>query len=126
MADQTGYVVLTFPALENHETYELAATAQNHIPNFTTISTYSVGLEALTTSTVSIFPNPIKDHFMVKLSQGTATDIMIFDIAGKLLKQVAVTGNTMDINMEEEAPGMYFVKIFNHQENIGTYKIVKK
>lgn len=126
VADQTGYVVLTFPALENHETYELAATAQNHIPNFTTISTYSVGLEALTTSTVSIFPNPIKDHFMVKLSQGTATDIMIFDIAGKLLKQVAVTGNTMDINMEEEASGMYFVKIFNHQENIGTYKIVKK
>lgn len=126
MSDGTGYVVLTFPALENNETYELAATAQNFIPNFTTIFTHGVGLESYTPSAVSVFPNPIKDHFTVKLNQEKATDIRIYDIAGKLLKQVTATGNTIDINMSEEASGMYFVKVFNHQENIGTYKIVKK
>lgn len=124
--DANGYATLTFPELATGTNYELAATAQNYKPNFTTLLINEVGIENYTSSDIAIFPNPTTQNLTIKLNHIDATDIQLFDVTGKLLYNINSIGQTINVDTENLPAGLYFVKVLNHNELLGTYKVVKK
>ena len=57
-------------------------------------------------SSISIYPNPVKDHFIVSTS-GT---VSIFDVSGKMVRNVFVEAGD-EVLVNELNSGIYFVKL---------------
>jgi len=65
------------------------------------------------TKSFSIYPNPVKDHFIVSTS-GT---VSIFDVSGKMVRNVFVeVGDEVRVN--ELNSGIYFVKLGAYTQKI--------
>lgn len=77
--------------------------------------------------TAEAYPNPVRDKFTVKVfgNQGSNALVTVTDIAGKLIREVTVTGNETVIDMNGMEQGIYFVK---YQDNVHTevMKITKQ
>ena len=75
---------------------------------------------------VSIYPNPVSDYLNVK-SKESLKQIAIYDIQGRQIKTIALTGNTTTtkVDMSSLSKGVYFVKI---KTELGeqTSKIIKE
>lgn len=67
--------------------------------------------------TAEAYPNPVKEKFTVKVfgNQGDNAQVTVTDIAGKLVRQVPVTGNETIIDMSGMEQGIYFVR---YQDNV--------
>jgi Secretion system C-terminal sorting domain len=79
-------------------------------------TTYSgirtLGSASAGTATVSIYPNPATDRLHVTTSANTAFNILIVDVQGRVVRQVAVaSGNTTDITISDLVKGIYFAEI---------------
>jgi hypothetical protein len=79
-------------------------------------TTYSgirtLGSASAATATVSIYPNPATDRIHVTTSANTAFNILIIDVQGRVVRQVAVaSGNTADITISDLVKGIYFAEI---------------
>ncbi|WP_299777860.1 alpha-amylase family glycosyl hydrolase [uncultured Formosa sp.] len=73
--------------------------------------------------TFTIYPNPTRDSFKINIS---ATELNIFDITGKRVKQFKGNYSTSDtFNMSQLKPGLYLVKIINSEGQQNTSKLVK-
>ena len=57
-----------------------------------------------------IYPNPNKGTFTVYISGEQFTSIAIYDVFGKLVKQLPATQNTIDVDARDLAKGLYFIK----------------
>ncbi len=91
-------------------------------PNGTTTETYNGHLPcALTTAlqdlldeqiTVTLFPNPAKDHFILNISSGFSAQplgIQLLDLSGRTVFNKNIPGNEVDLSAI--ARGIYLVKI---------------
>jgi Secretion system C-terminal sorting domain len=64
------------------------------------------------TVTVSIYPNPATDRLHVTTGANAAFNILIIDVQGRILRQVAVaSGNTADLTVSDLSRGVYFAEI---------------
>ncbi len=73
-----------------------------------------------------VVPNPVQNEFELTLSevlwlQLQNHPIQLYDVSGKLLKNILLENNVITIDMSTYAPGMYFLKI-----GAITKKILKK
>lgn len=79
--------------------------------------------------TISIFPNPTSDHFILQIPNISAQDevkVLIFDLQGKkILERKYINSPVISINAHEWNNGIYMLKIDigNMQENI--FKLIK-
>jgi Secretion system C-terminal sorting domain len=76
---------------------------------------YSSVLKVATTgenSTISLFPNPVRDKLNVSLpATGRSEVIQIFDYSGQLIKEISVLGNDkVEINTENLPAGLYWLE----------------
>lgn len=73
-------------------------------------------------SDLTIYPNPAKDKIMIT-NASSFSEISIFDLQGKIIKEVAVKNNNQ-INISSLKPGIYFIKA---KKDIGIFykKFVK-
>ena len=78
---------------------------------------------------IQVYPNPVKDELFVDIQKGDINEnyrLMIFDSAGKMLKESRRQGNGNEpIDMSLFPSGVYFL-IINTQEGKVEYKIVKE
>ncbi|NCU37201.1 T9SS type A sorting domain-containing protein [Candidatus Falkowbacteria bacterium] len=76
---------------------------------------------------VSAYPNPINDYLTLSINNFDASKVsfQLFDMKGKLLQSVRITGNQTNISMRNFVPATYFIKVIQSQEEIKTFKIVK-
>ncbi|WP_417858215.1 T9SS type A sorting domain-containing protein [Xanthomarina gelatinilytica] len=66
---------------------------------------------------VNIFPNPTDDLLNIGYDQIPPSEVLIYDISGKL---VLKTNKHSNIDVSTYAPGVYFVKIIiESQERVG-------
>ena len=63
-------------------------------------------------SGVSVYPNPTQGSITVEIADGTAQVVTITNIAGAVVKQQQVQGSAV-ISIEEQANGIYFVRVGN-------------
>ena len=75
---------------------------------------------------ISLYPNPVSDKLHIQFNDGLTHDgkIEITDVVGKVLKQVAISGNAV-IGMSDLATGHYLVK-YTEKEFKKTIKIMKQ
>ena len=78
---------------------------------------------------IQVYPNPVRDELFVDIQRGDDKEnyrLMLFDSAGKMLKENRRQGNGNEpIDMSLFPSGVYFL-IINTQEGKVEYKIVKE
>lgn len=83
-------------------------------PKATNTSVVETSLEE-----IKLFPNPCKDKLHLQLNATVKNaEILIFDVAGKMIQEVTYTGNSLSLNVEKLAAGTYVVQIRNGDQLI--------
>ena len=77
---------------------------------------------------VKVYPNPASDFLTLRVVDFDLSGLsyLLFDMNGRLLQNEKVTGNETGIKMGDLAPATYFIKVIQGQEEIKSFKIVKK
>ncbi len=77
------------------------------------------------TDNFNMFPNPVVDNVTIEFkNKGNSTKITITDIVGREIKTTNCSGNSANLDMTSEKPGIYLVNI--EQKNLITQKILIK
>ncbi len=85
--------------------------------------TSGVGLEENSKNTVSIYPNPSADQITV-VSNETDFSIRIYDLYGKLLKEIPVNTHSKTIDIQDLSVGSYIVT-YKSINGMKSQKIIK-
>ena len=72
-----------------------------------------------------LYPNPASDYINLKLDGISADKLEICDISGKLILSQTITNDYQQIQIRDLKKGMYFLKIYDKNQNIKTLKFVK-
>jgi hypothetical protein len=73
----------------------------------------------LVTESITIYPNPASDYFILDLHDKTYTEINLHDLNGKPVKAICTScSGTFDYEIDELKQGVYFVSFKNDQETI--------
>jgi Secretion system C-terminal sorting domain len=75
-------------------------------------------------STVQVFPNPIVDKLFIKTGTNSLSEIILYDIASRNLLQQKFM-NSVSINTEQLAKGIYLYEVRNKNGVIKKGKVVK-
>ena len=75
-------------------------------------------IEKSKVSRLEIFPNPATDQVTLKSDSS-------IDKLGQLIKRYNIFGKSINFSISEVDPGIYFLKVFSH-DNVITRKIVIK
>jgi hypothetical protein len=76
---------------------------------------------------ISAYPNPVKDVVTLSVMHGikhSDADIIVTDIAGKTILHTVMTDDKINIDLRDEAPGIYLVK-YADEERTQVVKINK-
>jgi hypothetical protein len=89
------------------------------VPNGTT------GIESSDAGTISVYPNPVIDKLNINLPQFGLAEITLYDIASRKIAQQHFT-NSVSLNTEHLAKGIYIYEVSNENGTIRKGKIVKE
>ena len=86
-----------------------------------------LGIESLTQDNINIFPNPSTGFVNIDLSglNEAATSLSITDMTGKIVLDMTPDSETVNIDLNDVAKGVYFVKV-STQDKHRVQKIVLK
>lgn len=85
----------------------------------TTLGSSSFDMNALT-----VYPNPVVDILSIRYNE-EITAINVYDLSGRLVKQITPNQTEVEVNMSELAAAMYIVKV-NAGGNQTEIKVIKK
>jgi hypothetical protein len=85
----------------------------------TTLSNNSFDLTKL-----AYYPNPVVDRFTVTYTSAI-TAIQVYDISGRLVKNITTNSNEVNVDMSDVAASVYIVKVFA-DNTMGEFKVIKK
>ena len=71
----------------------------------------------------TIYPNPATDF--VHVTGKGITEVKVFDLTGRLVRQVLGESDELEINMKDCESGVYMVQVIN-KDNSSVHRIVKK
>ena len=92
-------------------------------------SAIPTGLEDFTVTTITVMPNPTTDNIHIVLNEDANLDnihYQLYDFAGRLLQQDALTDYNTTISLGKYASGMYSVVIRNNDQILHSTKIIKQ
>jgi hypothetical protein len=90
---------------------------------------YTLGVsESHLNISLSVFPNPTTQHVNLEIKNYTHEKLVyhLFNMQGKFLDMKKIKRNNSKIDMESLPPGTYFLSIFQDNEKIQSFKIIKK
>ncbi|MCK9338363.1 MAG: choice-of-anchor J domain-containing protein, partial [Bacteroidales bacterium] len=124
------YTITNLTPETPYDVYVQAICSEDSITDWSAVQSFTtttVGIAEYEGLNVSLYPNPANSEINVQLSASLHNgQIAIYDVYGKLLKQVAVEGNLTTINIQNMASGVYFVRILDGNNILQTMKVVKK
>jgi hypothetical protein len=86
----------------------------------------NVGLEWSVIKDLEVYPNPFTNSIQINLNQLEATEIKLTDIAGKEFLRKAVSGNKIQLELENElSTGSYLIQVKMKDGSIKTKKVNK-
>ena len=75
---------------------------------------------------LSAFPNPTTNYLMLQIDNFDKNlSYQLFDFSRKLLESNTIVENSTIIKMEQLSTGSYFLKVFQNNKEIKTFKIIK-
>ncbi len=79
------------------------------------------------TLSISVYPNPATNYLSLEIKDIEITDLrfQLFDMQGKLLHNEKIVGNQTTIAMNKYAPATYFIKVFQDNTEVKTFKVIK-
>lgn len=78
-------------------------------------------------SQVNIFPNPSNGLFRLELPSGrTDISIHIYSISGTLVKVIEEASGSVNIDLQKEPNGIYFIQVSEGDKNTSVSKIIKE
>ncbi len=74
------------------------------------------------------YPNPTTDYLTLKVDnfEFSTVGYQLFNMKGELLKSKKIKTNETQIAMDNLLPAIYFLKITKDEEEMKTFKIIKK
>lgn len=88
-----------------------------------------LGLEEIQAINLKLYayPNPATDFITLKVDNGDKNELFfqIFDINGRILSQQKVQENETNIQVGNFTASTYFLKVFQNNKQIKTFKIIK-
>jgi hypothetical protein len=73
----------------------------------------------------SIYPNPVNDKLSVKIIDGTADLVELYDTSGKQINSFQLTNTTTNINLGQLEKGLYFIHFSKNGQFTGSQKLIK-
>lgn len=77
-------------------------------------------------NTLSIFPNPSSGKFQLTFSNSKSGTIEVMDVLGNKILKSEIKSESTEIDLSDEIPGIYFVRISDSKGNFTMKKIVKE
>ena len=77
---------------------------------------------------VSIYPNPVKDHFTIELdNHELMNQVEVINMEGRVVESIAINAlSKINVKVNDWVPGIYMLKITTNNNEILTYKILIK
>jgi opacity protein-like surface antigen len=74
------------------------------------------------------YPNPTNDYLTLTIEKKELSNLnyQLYDINGKLIQSKKITSMTETIQMENLPTATYFLKVINNNNEVKTFKIIKK
>lgn len=86
----------------------------------------SLGVNDISSKTISYYPNPVKDILNL-VSDKTVTNVSLYSIEGKLVRNFAsLDESKVQLDLSTLIPGTYMVKATTKDGQIKTFKVIKK
>ena len=78
--------------------------------------------------TAVTYPNPTSDYVVLAISDANLTDLSysLYDLQGKEITKGQATQSNMQIEMQHLATGTYVLKVNQNNQELKTFKIIKK
>jgi hypothetical protein len=75
----------------------------------------------------SVYPNPTTDYLKINIGNYNPENLIyqLFDVNGKLIETNKISNNETRVEMNNSSRGIYFLKIFNNNNELKTFQIVK-
>ncbi|WP_136479899.1 LamG-like jellyroll fold domain-containing protein [Cognatitamlana onchidii] len=87
----------------------------------------SIDNNSLVEHTINFYPNPVVDALTINFNKSGNFNVVLYDVNGKLLNSMNNVSSTAQIQMSNNAPGLYFVAVQNQSnQQSKVFKIVKK
>ena len=82
----------------------------------------TVNLRAVT------YPNPTSDYIILNISDSSLSNLSynLYDVAGKLISNGAITNSETQIKMQHLNSAIYFLKVNQNSAELKSFKIIKK
>lgn len=74
---------------------------------------------------VLVYPNPNNGNFYINNSSGLTLNYNVIDVAGKLVLQTTSAQSVVNVNLQNQENGIYFLQVVNGT-SINTLKIIKQ
>jgi len=76
---------------------------------------------------LSVYPNPTENMLALSVEnyQDEQLTYQLLDLAGKILSDKKLTGNKTEISLREYSLAVYFLKVFEKENEIKSFRIVK-
>lgn len=77
---------------------------------------------------ILVYPNPVKDFLFIDFNKEKYQDsnYLLFDAQGKLIKKGHLTQQKSELDFSLLPASVYLIQIFQNDQNIKTFKIIKK
>ena len=86
----------------------------------------NVGVEWSVIKDIEVYPNPFTNSLQINLNQLDASELILMDIAGKVIVRKSITGNNTQLELENELGiGTYFLKVNMKDGSARTKKVNK-
>ena len=77
-----------------------------------------IGVDEVSANPYSIYPNPATSSINIKSNISESTDVNIYDMTGRCVKNVVISNNNATINVEDLNKGVYFININGKVEKL--------
>ncbi|MGB6084939.1 T9SS type A sorting domain-containing protein [Moheibacter sp.] len=81
-----------------------------------------MGVNDMEKSTVSVYPNPVKDILNISTKNVDVKEVTVLSLSG----QVVASSKSNSVNLSSLPAGVYVVKVVDAKGNVTTSKVVKK
>jgi photosystem II stability/assembly factor-like uncharacterized protein len=128
--EQTSTLV---DGIEPNKTYQYKVIATNAAGNSDesnpiSVQTLQTHIGSENEQSFSIYPNPVENSFTITIRDSDLTRVVcqVYDFFGRLVKTTPVTGTHTQIDVSDLIPAIYLVRILTENQDVKTYKIIKK